>query len=195
MDSANGQQNIAAADELESRQLEAEAVFRQELEAEKRACLIRLRHMEAYCHGPSPPTTPRSHTGQPDDPFERQLPERIVTDRDYHNLAAQYRERDNMDSLHKSRIEVMQGRQEKAFNAFQKKKEKELADLVASHEQAEARYAATCENDEEAMKQLFRDRGLRLQSRWKLQGLIECAKLEKATSLSYAPPPEISLER
>lgn len=173
--------------------MQAEVVFRQELEAEKRTCLIRLRHMEAYCHSPSPPTTPQSHSSLADDQFDRQTRERKVTDKDYHNLAAQYRERDNMDSLHKARIEVMQGRQEKSYNEFVKRKEKELAAMIAKHEQEEAQYIAKCEKEEEAMRQSFKDRGGRLQSRWKLQGLIETSKLEKLTNLPYAPPPDIPL--
>src|ERR1700744_3573744 len=95
-------QNERAIEDLEARQLEDEMKMEQEHDLEKRAVMLRLRHMEAYCQNPTPPPTPVDPSGRPS--IDLVLPERKVTDKDYHNLAQQYRERDIMDTLHASKI-------------------------------------------------------------------------------------------
>ena len=148
--------------------------------------------MEAYCHTPSPPVTPRSETSGSQEHFDP-FPERKVTDKDFSNLAAQYRERDTMDGLHQAKLEVMHGRQEKVFNAFVKRKEKELATCIANHEKIEAKFSLRCDKEEERMNEAFEERIQRLKLRWKLQGQIQACKLEQRTGLHYAACPEVAI--
>ena len=194
-------QHIHAAEELESRQLQAEMDLIHDLETEKKACLIRLRHMEAYCHGPTPPSTPQkpnqssstSSTPTPDD--QALHPSRKVTDRDFHNLAAQYRERDAMESLHGSKIEVLRGRQEKIHQNFILKKEREAAELEKQNGLKYAQFCRRCDRDEETMVKAFEDKNLRLQERWELQELIERRKFERMSpieEITVPPAPEMN---
>lgn len=84
--------------------------------------------MEAYCQNPTPPPTPVDPTsGRPS--IDITLPERKVTDRDYHNLAQQYRERDAMDTLHTSKINVLRGKQKRAVENLMRKKELGIENL------------------------------------------------------------------
>ena len=158
-----------------------------ELDAEKKAVLIRLRHMEAYCHNPSPPSTLKSSTSSCQSLDEQpRYPERRVTEKDYHNLAQQYRERDAMESLHRSKIEVLRGRQDKSYEAFAERKKKDLAELEAANEKSLHAADWRHQKDEEVLVDALNKRGMRLQKRWRLQELIERTKLEKNTGKRYA---------
>lgn len=164
--------------------------MQKEHELEKRACIVRLRHMEAYCHTSTPPPDSVS-PGSGRSSIDSSLPERKVTDKDYHNLAQQYRERDVMDTLHSSKINVLRGRQKKAVENLIAKKEAELEKM----EQDQAKELQTIDQDftsqEVQLRLALGVKRTRLENRWKTQALIERTKMEKATGLPYAPLPDI----
>ncbi|KAK6365357.1 hypothetical protein LTS17_011329 [Exophiala oligosperma] len=182
--------NEQIVEALEARQLEEEIKMQKEHELEKRACIVRLRHMEAYCHTSTPPPDSVS-PGSGRSSIDSSLPERKVTDKDYHNLAQQYRERDVMDTLHSSKINVLRGRQKKAVENLIAKKEAELEKM----EQDQAKELQTIDQDftsqEVQLRLALGVKRTRLENRWKTQALIERTKMEKATGLPYAPLPDI----
>jgi len=161
-----------------------------EHELEKRAVMLRLRHMEAYCQNSTPPSTPV-------DPASRHasvdsiFPERKVTDKDYHNLAQQYRERDIMDSLHASKINVLRGKQKRAVENLVRKKEKEMEVLEREQKKELAVIDLEFSSQESELRSVLGKKRARLESRWRIQALIERTKMEKATGLPYAPLPDI----
>ena len=163
-----------------------------DLETEKRACLIRLRHMEAYCHGPTPPPTPRPN-GTSATSAEEQRPSRKVTDRDFHNLATQYRERDAMNNLHRSKIEVLRGRQEKIYQGFVTRKEREAAEMEQQDREKYEAFCKKCDGEEELLEKALEEKKTRLQQRWKLQEQVERSKVEKLTGTPPEPLPELSI--
>ncbi|KIW15278.1 hypothetical protein PV08_05323 [Exophiala spinifera] len=182
--------NEEAVEALEARQLEEELKMQKEHELEKRAVMVRLRHMEAYCHTSTPPPDSIS-PGSGRSSIDSALPERKVTDKDYHSLAQQYRERDVMDTLHSSKINVLRGRQKKAVEKMIAKKETELKKM----EEDQAKELQTIDQSFTAQEAQLRlalgVKRTRLENRWKTQALIERTKLEKATGLPYAPLPDV----
>jgi hypothetical protein len=156
-----------------------------DFELAKRAILIRLRHMEAYVKNPTPPPTPETSISARDSD-EQYLPERKVTDRDYHNLAQQYRERDAMETLHRSKIEVLRGKQEKALEAFMAKKDRELLLLKVEHARDIKATDETQAQEEERMNDEFSERRRRSETRWRLQSCVERTKMERITGMRYA---------
>jgi len=182
--------NEQAVEELEARQLEEEMKMQKEHELEKRAVMVRLRHMEAYCHNPTPPPeiiSPASGRSSTDSSF----PERRVTDKDYHNLAQQYRERDAMDTLHTSKINVLRGRQKKAVEKLMAKKEGELKKLELEQEKQLQAVDQAFGAQEADLRLALEAKRIRLETRSKTQALIERTKMEKATGLTYAPLPDV----
>lgn len=196
-------------EDLESRQLEEELKMIQDHESEKRSILSRLRHMEAYCQNPSPPPTPiefnfsgsdgtaspLSMTRGSSDTISATvtLPERKVTDRDYHNLASCYRERDAMDNLQASKINVLRGKQKRAVENFITRKEKEIEKL----ETLQAKEIDEVDREfgvkEAECRAEFWEKRQILETRWNLQTMIEKAKLEKQTGLTYEVLPVLVL--
>jgi hypothetical protein len=161
-----------------------------EFELAKRAILVRLRHMEAYVQHPSPPPTPQTSTSARHSD-ELNLPERKVTDRDYHYLAQQYRERDAMETLHRSKIEVLRGKQNKALETFAGKKDREMLLLKSEHAKAIKATEEAQAQEEEGMNDEFNERRRRLEARWRLQSGIERMKIERITGLRYADLPDV----
>jgi hypothetical protein len=178
-------------EELEARQLEEELKMQKEHEVEKRTATMRLRHMEAYCQNPTPPPTPV-------DPNSRRPsldvipPERKVTERDYHNLAQQYRERDAMDTLHASKINVLRGKQKKAVENLVCKKERELEKLEREQEKERELVDNDFAGQEENLRSALGAKRSRLEVRWQTQALIERTKMERLTGLKYGPLPEVT---
>lgn len=197
---------------MECRQLEDELRMLKEHETDKMKILTRLRHMEAYCQTPSPPSTPidatfptlpsgsdrasssaSHHRGSIDSALSTALPERKITDRDYHNLAASYRERDAMDNLHASRINVLRGRQKRAVENFSLRKDRETdrmeEDFRKELDAIDLEFAV----QEAQCRQELREKKQRLEQRWKLQALICRTKQENATGLKYESLPDLSI--
>jgi rubrerythrin len=161
-----------------------------EFELAKRAILVRLRHMEAYVQTPSPPPTPNTITSTRNSD-ELNLPERRVTDKDYHYLAQQYRERDSMETLHRSKIEVLRGKQSKALETFAAKKNREMLLLKSEHAKAIKTTEEAQAREEESMNEEFNEKGRRLEARWRLQSQVERTKIERTTGLRYADLPDV----
>lgn len=162
----------------------------QEHEVEKRTVMLRLRHMEAYCQNPSPPPTPvDTASGRPSS--DSPLPERKVTDRDYHSLAQQYRERDAMDNLHSAKINVLRGKQKKAVENLMARKERELDNLRKEQKKELAAIDRDFAGQEANLRLALGVKRARLESRWRTQALIERTKLEKVTGLKYAALPDV----
>lgn len=193
------------ADELEQRQLQAEMDLRSELDAKKQACLIRLKHMEAYCRSPTvmtPETSPSSSRGAGDfsasvtshDEQSTSFYNRRVTDQDYRNLAAQYRERDAMDGLHQSKIEVLRGKQERQLRQFTAKKQREVNDAVAANDRTEKSLDADSLRDLDTLQQALDEKKVRLEWRWKVSTAIEVAKMEAKTGTVFAVPDELKVD-
>ena len=178
-------------EDLEARQLEDELKMQKEHEAEKRTVMTRLRHMEAYCQNPTPPPTPVDPTsGRPS--LDAVLPERKVTDRDYHNLAQQYREREVMDTLQASKINVLRGKQKKAVENLMRKKEKEIENLELEQEKDLEQVDKDFSAQEENLRSALGAKRARLELRWRTQALIARTKMEKQTGLKYSPLPEVT---
>ena len=161
-----------------------------EFELAKRAILVRLRHMEAYVQNPTPPPNPQTSTLARNS-AELNLPKRKVTDRDYHNLAQQYRERDAMETLHRSKIEVLRGKQNKALETFVAKKDRDLLVLKAEHAKAVKATDETHAQEEERMNDEFSEKRRRIEVRWRLQSSVERMKIERITGLKYAELPDV----
>ncbi|KEF58025.1 uncharacterized protein A1O9_05948 [Exophiala aquamarina CBS 119918] len=179
-----------AVEELEARQLEEELKIQKEHDMEKRAVMVRLRHMEAYCRNPTPPPTPiDAVSGRPSS--DSSLPERKVTDKDYHSLAQQYRERDAMDTLHMSKINVLRGKQKKAVENLMNKKELEINQLELELQKELDAVEKEFSNQQSSVTLILGQKRARLEARWRTQALIERTKVEKATGLQYAPLPDI----
>lgn len=96
-----------------------------------------------------------------------------------------------MESLHRAKIEVLRGRQEKQYSDFIAKKAREIEDLEAEHAGAVGAAEAEFNDEEEALSMAFVEKRERLERRWKLESLIEVARQERSTGLSFAAPPEI----
>lgn len=160
--------------------------MQKEQELEKRAVLIRLRHMEAYCHNPTPPSTIV-------DPASRDpaFPQRKVTDKDYHNLAQQYHERDVMDTLHTSKINVLRGKQKKAVERLMARKERELENMEREQEKEIDAIDQDFAAQEASLRLAIGVKRARLEARWKTQALIERTRLERTTGLKHASLPDV----
>jgi hypothetical protein len=164
--------------------------MQKEHEAEKRTVMARLRHMEAYCRNPTPPPTPvDSASGRPSTDV---FPERKVTDKDYHSLAQQYRERDAMDTLHASKINVLRGKQKKALENLVRKKEKEIEDLERNQAKALAQIDLDFASQEANLRAALGVKRVRLESRWRTRALIERTKIERQTGFKHAPLPDVT---
>lgn len=162
----------------------------QEHTVEKRTVMVRLRHMEAYCRNPTPPVTAVG----PDSgrvSMDSALPGRKVTDKDYHNLAQQYRERDAMDTLHASKINVLRGKQKKAVESLILRKSRELEALEKRLEKELDPIDRDFATQETDLKLALGVKRVRLEARWKTQALIERTRMEKATGAKYAGLPDV----
>lgn len=168
-----------------------------EHEAEKRTVLIRLRYMEAYCQTPSPPPTPLSNLiggtmiGSSSNTNILVSHERKVTDKDYHNLAQQYRERDAMDTLHASKINVLRGKQKRAVENFIRKRERDIEKLESDQQREFDAIDFEFGRQEADCRTEFDIRRRRLENRWSLQAKIERKKREDATGLKFESLPDV----
>jgi hypothetical protein len=159
----------------------------EEHEHEKKAVMLRLRHMEAYCQNPTPPSSPTEPSSSERGSTDSTLPGRKVTEKDYHSLAQQYRERDIMDTLHASKINVLRGKQKKALENFTRKKENELNALEREQEKEIALIDRDATVQETDLRLALDTKRARLESRWRLQSSILQKKMENTTGLKYAP--------
>ena len=161
-----------------------------EHEYDKKATMIRLRHMEAYCRSTTPPTDEDLSPNKGKIP-ETQASRRKVTERDYNNLAQVYREREAMDVLHTSKINVLRGKQKRAVENFMLKKEREIEALERSQGKDIEKVDQEARKDETTLMLAFGVKRAQIETRWRLQALVERTKLEKNTGLKYATMPDV----
>ncbi|KAI9800715.1 MAG: hypothetical protein M1833_003130 [Piccolia ochrophora] len=162
------------ASTLEDRQVSAEMDLRQTLKQERKACAVRLRHMEAYCE-----VIKTQKLGQP------AMSSRVVTDRDLRELHQQYRLRDTMDRSHESRINVMRDRQTKQLETLESRQADEMEKLRASSatELDALQSASALENT--CFNQIFASRRARVIARWFREEAILRKRLELESGLAY----------
>jgi hypothetical protein len=161
-----------------------------EHEYDKKATMVRLRHMEAYCHSTTPPPVEELPTNKGKGP-EIQASRRKVTDKDYHSLAQVYRERDAMDVLHTSKINVLRGKQKRAVEDFALKKEREIEALERQQAEELENLDQEARREECNLKLALGVKRAQIETRWRLQALVQRTKLEKGTGLKYAAMPDI----
>jgi hypothetical protein len=161
-----------------------------EHEYDKKATMVRLRHMEAYCHSTTPPPVEELPTNKGKVP-EIQASRRKVTDKDYHSLAQVYRERDAMDVLHTSKINVLRGKQKRAVEDFALKKEREIEALERQQAEELENLDQEARREECNLKLALGVKRAQIETRWRLQALVQRTKLEKGTGLKYAAMPDI----
>ncbi len=99
-----------------------------------------------------------------------------------------------MSSLHRAKIDVLRGRQEKQSSDFAARKAREIADLEAEHAAAVAGADAEFQAEEQALRMAFVEKKERLERRWRLEGRIEVARLERSTGLRFAIPVDIIIQ-
>lgn len=178
-------------------------------ETEKRAVMTRLRYMEAYCQNPTPPPSPagnlldqRTSTeskeeNRPSSPTQLQpvqsepLPERQITQQHYENLAQQYHRRDTMDQLHASKINVLRGKQKRAVENLTLKRDRQIEALEKVETKELEAVNLEYGRQEAEIRQEFDVKRSRLERRWKVQALIEKAKMEKRSGLKFEALPEV----
>ncbi|KZF20424.1 hypothetical protein L228DRAFT_240946 [Xylona heveae TC161] len=167
------EQHRTNATNLEDRHVAEEMEQRTSLEQQYKSCLVRLKHMEAYCYGP---------TGKDG---------RVVTDRNLRDLRQQYKTRDDMDRLHEAKINVLRERQAKQLEALTDKQEDEYNRMEERNKQEfdSLRKAFADENSEFA--QVFENRKQALVARWILAEDILRKKLEEKHHLDFGPLPPV----
>ncbi|KFA77351.1 hypothetical protein S40288_04340 [Stachybotrys chartarum IBT 40288] len=179
LEDAMNERHARAANQLEDRQISGEMELRNTLEQSKRSLLIRLKHMEAYCHG----------LGQ--SPTSPDFPPRTVTERDLRELGQQYNIRDNMDHLHQAKINVLRDRQSKQMAELLAQQEAELENLQQEREIESKWLAAQFIQEDDLLNHTFMARQRRMTRRWELGNRILCKELEQkhGTVFVYVPPP------
>lgn len=171
---------------LEDRQLAAEMELEETLEQSERSIRIRLKYMEAYCEG----------LGRSPD---ADLPPRVVTERDLRELGQQYNLRNNIERLHKAKINVMRDRQLKAMEELVERQKEEWQKLLSKRAEEIENLAAEFALEEDMLAREFCQRQTKLQWRWLLQVEILRRKLEQERKVKFASipiprwPPECSV--
>lgn len=162
---------------LEHRHLSAEVDLWKGLGAERKACDVKLKHMQAYCN-------PRSTI--------EGMPRREVTKADYRQLEQQYHIRNGMDNLHASKINVLREKQAKQLERILAKQEAELAEAEAHFEQENRDLERRFRDEDKSQMIEFAQRKKRLVRRWDLMEGIERRRLELETEEEYGRLPDIA---
>lgn len=149
--------------------------------------------MEAYCQTPSPPLSPLtdSFNLRPSIESVATQPERQVKPQHYENLAQAYHDRDNMDSLHAAKINVLRGKQKRALQTFMLKKERETAQVEKEQQKELDSLDAEFSRKESEVRHEFEAKRIVLEARWRLRSLVEKTRLERNTGLKYDEMPDI----
>jgi hypothetical protein len=167
------ERHAKTASHLEDRQIAAEMELRATLEQSEKSVKIRLKHMEAYCHGLG--RNPESD-----------MPGRMVTERDLRELGQQYNLRDGMERLHQAKINVMRDRQAKRMEELLERQEKEMEKLMHKRDSEIENLAGEFAHEEDIHARVFNERKLKLQRRWELAIEILRAELERKKGVRFA---------
>ncbi|KAI9743474.1 MAG: hypothetical protein M1818_002787 [Claussenomyces sp. TS43310] len=157
---------------LEDRQVEAEMDLRASLKQSERSVQIRLRHMEAYCHG----------RGR-DVAFQGS---RDVTERDLRELEQQYNLRNNLQRMQEAKINVLREQQAKQMDQLLTRQNEEMEKLGMKRDEDLVALEEEFELEEEKSHALSAARKERLRLRWSTQHEIGRQKLIRATGLEFA---------
>ncbi|KAI1320422.1 hypothetical protein F5Y16DRAFT_83933 [Xylariaceae sp. FL0255] len=178
------ERHAKTAANLEDRQVAAEMELRATLEQSERHVRIRLKHMEAYCHG----------LGQNRD---SDMPPREVTEQDLRELGQQYNVEKNMKQLHEARVNVLRDRQAKALEELLERQEGELTRLTEKHAREVEQLVLGFADEEDNLAAIFEERRAALNTRWELEMAIMCKELENERGLRYnvLPPLEWPQEK
>ncbi|KAG6017580.1 hypothetical protein E4U43_000851 [Claviceps pusilla] len=166
--------------QLEDRQIDEELDLRSTLDQAARSIKIRIKHMEAYCHGLG--KNPTTTSGQPP---------RVVTEQHLRNLGHQYTLRDDVERQHQSKINMMRDRQSKRMEELVQKHEAEVDALAERNRKACAALGETFLLERKTFDSVFEARQSRLTARWTLAMEVQCKELEEKDGLRYsvvAPP-------
>jgi hypothetical protein len=155
----------------------AELELREAFKQERNACLIRLRHMEAYCN-----TLTTTDETSP-------APARTVTETNRRELTQQYNTRDTMDRTHQSRINILrekQAQQLEALDQRQKAESTKLHDKLSLElEKLEQRFS----EEDGRFEDVFGRRRKRLVRRWGIVEAILRGRLEAREDVAFGPLP------
>ncbi|RMZ80957.1 hypothetical protein DV738_g2363, partial [Chaetothyriales sp. CBS 135597] len=176
-----------AVDDLETRQLEEEMKLQREHELEKQRAMVRLRHMEAYCRSQMLPAAAAAGPAA-----DAALPERRVTQKNYHNLAQQYRERDSMGDLHASKVNVLRGKQNKTVENLIRKGMQEIERMKKAHERELEAIDKEYAGQEDRIRLGLASKRARLETRWRMQALITRTQAEQRTGLKHTALPDVT---
>ncbi|GAD92351.1 hypothetical protein ANI_1_3258024 [Paecilomyces variotii No. 5] len=182
------EKNIADAGRIEERQLAAEIEQEMEFEKAKMNSRTRIKHMEGYCIGHSPPTTPGSENGSDSERARM----RKITRQQKEQLAQEYHDRDSMDRLHQAKIKVLRDRQEIQLQEAMTRMERELNALIDKHSTELAGLQKDHHQREELLVQALDLRKAKMKSRWNLEQAILRRRLELEHGQPYGPLPPLS---
>ncbi|RMD44699.1 hypothetical protein DV735_g274, partial [Chaetothyriales sp. CBS 134920] len=175
-----------AVDDLETRQLEEEMKLQREHELEKQRAMVRLRHMEAYCRSqmlPAATAGPATDGGRP---------ERRVTQKNYHNLAQQYRERDSMDNLHASKVNVLRGKQNKTVENLIRRGRQEIDKIKKGHDRELEAIDKAYVSQKDRLDLILAAKRARLETRWRMKALIIRTQADQRTGLKHSALPDVT---
>lgn len=172
--------------ELEMRHLNAELELERSLLSQRKACETKLKYMEAYCNGQ------RTRNETKFLPDEKKYPIRRVTEEDYRKLVEQYHLRNGMDTLHKSKINVLREQQAQQANRITIRQDGELDGLLQRHERESSRLQIDRDRVKLDLKREYSDKILRLIWRWKVKEAIERRRLELDRGQKYGELPSIT---
>ncbi|KAJ4147599.1 hypothetical protein LMH87_002111 [Akanthomyces muscarius] len=171
---------------LEDRQIAAEMELRTTLEQTQRSVNLRLKHMEAYCHGRSRSSgSSASASGAAAAAAAGDAAARVVTEKNLKELGQQYTLRDGMERQHEAKINVMRERQAKRMEELLDRHEAEVEALAARQRGESHAQASRCAAENEAVTDTLRMLQIRLSARWSLQLDVLCREREEAEGLRY----------
>lgn len=159
--------------DLEDRQVQQELELRSTLEQSEKSVRIRLKHMEAYCDG----------LGQKPD---KNMPKRIVTERDLRELGQQYNVEKNMKQLHQAKINVMRDRQAKKLEELLQRQEHELEKILDKNHAEVESLESVFADEEDALSVALNRRRRTMEKRWQLSMQILQKELEAEKKLRYS---------
>ncbi|KAI9769442.1 MAG: hypothetical protein M1840_004145 [Geoglossum simile] len=173
---------------LEDQQVLAELELRQAFKQERNACLIRLRHMEAYCDAPNNTKTPPTATTTSE---TSTAPIRTITETNRRELTQQYTTRDTMDRTHQSRINILREKQAQQLEALVQRQEAESTKLHDKSSLELEKLERRFEEEERRFEDVFGRRKERLVRRWGVMEAILRRRLEAKEKVEFGPLPTL----
>lgn len=146
---------------LEDDHVVAEMELLDSMQQEEKLIRLRIRHMEAYCHG----------LGRNPNSLQ---PVRVVTERDLRELGEQYNLRDDMDRRREAGIKMMRERQALEIEDFRGREKTAFETLKKIREERLKQQAMLAALDNKQFDDIFASRLERLHTRWLLAMEVLC---------------------